>query len=64
MRGIIENCKVIKRALANEVANRPETEELDGKVYCQGYEGGDGDPYEKCKSCKASIYSLEVPDAD
>jgi hypothetical protein len=60
MKRTIENCSVIMKALMNEVASHPGTEELNGKVYCQGYEGAEGDPYEKCQRCEVSIYSLEV----
>lgn len=59
MKRTIENCTIIK-LMQNEGVGKPLTEECQGKKFCQGYEGSDGDPYEKCKTCKVSIYSFEV----
>ena len=60
MRRTIENCTTIKMAMGIPWLDKPLTEEHEGKTYCQGYEGADGDPYETCQTCKVSIYSLEV----
>lgn len=59
MKRTIENCSIIK-LMQNEGVGKPLIEVHQGKKLCQGYEGSDGDPYVKCKTCKVSIYSLEV----
>lgn len=60
MKRTIENCTIIKNALKNEIGERPETEQHEGKTYCVGYEGAFFDPYHICQDCKVSIYSLEA----
>lgn len=53
----IGNCNVIREAVA-EGKGKPLKEELNGQIYCQGYQVSENDdePYNKCKHCRLNIF--------
>lgn len=53
----IDNCKVIKSAIAKGLV-KPLTEGVNGKKYCQGYQKSESDdePYVKCLDCHLNIF--------
>jgi hypothetical protein len=56
-RRTIENCRVIKSGIS-EGYDKPGTENLNNKIYCQGYQKSESDdePYYKCMNCHLNIF--------
>lgn len=57
MKRAIQNCTVVKEAL-QEGLEKPLTEELNGREYCQGYQRStsDDEPHCGCLDCKLNIF--------
>lgn len=53
----IEGCNVIKEAV-EDGEGIPLVEELNGRIYCQGYQicETDDEPYYECKKCTLNIF--------